>query len=357
MAEFRIVTHNIRLASPGNIQSNEKPWKQRLPLIINELKYHTRFLDGRNLVHASKPANGSSNKDVTNHGRAEGHAESRQSPAASIICLQECEHVQVVDLLTSMNDREPDAKPITSLTKVASGPYWAYVGVGREDGATQGEHSPILYPVLIFDLVHWDNTWLSETPDRPSKDWNANCIRILTSAVLENKFTKQRIAVFNTHLDNESKQARAKSIDIILSKIESLTTTYAVHELHRLPFVFTGDFNAHQHDPAYQNLTSSLVAGGVVDSFEAVSPTQRYGAEQTFTGFQPWLGTKEDQGEKGRIDYVFFGPRGQAEGSGEGSTEAVWKIEGYAALSNETESRLYCSDHRAVVADAVLNAQ
>ncbi|KAH9834369.1 endonuclease/exonuclease/phosphatase family protein [Teratosphaeria destructans] len=357
MAEFRIITHNIRLASPGDIQSNERPWKQRLPLIINELKYHTRFLDGRNLIRATKPANGSSNEYVTIEDSANAHPESRQSPAASIICLQECEHVQVVDVLTAMNDREPDAKPITPMIQIPSGPHWAHVGVGREDGATQGEHSPILYPVQIFDLVYWDNTWLSETPDRPSKHWNANCIRILTSAVLENKFTKQRIAVFNTHLDNESQLARAKSIEIILGKIDGLTTTCAVHAPRRLPFVFTGDFNAHQHDPAYRDLTSSLVAGGVVDSYEAVSPAQRYGAEHTFTGFQPWLGTKEDQGEKGRIDYVFFGPRSQAEGSSEDITEARWKIEGYAALSNETENRLYCSDHRAVVADAVLIAQ
>lgn len=40
---LRILTHNIRYAATS-LEKNEKPWPERLPLIVSELSENTRFL-------------------------------------------------------------------------------------------------------------------------------------------------------------------------------------------------------------------------------------------------------------------------------------------------------------------------
>jgi hypothetical protein len=57
---------------------------------------------------------------------------------------------------------------------------WKYIGVGRDDGITKGEYSPIFYNSEVHELISWRYFWLSETPDRPSRGWDANSIRICT---------------------------------------------------------------------------------------------------------------------------------------------------------------------------------
>lgn len=54
------------------------------------------------------------------------------------------------------------------------GPSYAYVGVGRDDGISKGEHSPIFYDSDKFEELAWDTIWLSPTPGRvASKGWDA----------------------------------------------------------------------------------------------------------------------------------------------------------------------------------------
>jgi hypothetical protein len=54
------------------------------------------------------------------------------------------------------------------------GSTYSHVGVGRDDGKSAGEHSPIFYDNTKFDKVDWKTIWLSKTPDVPgSKDWDA----------------------------------------------------------------------------------------------------------------------------------------------------------------------------------------
>lgn len=57
---------------------------------------------------------------------------------------------------------------------------WDHVGVGRDDGADRGEFSPICYKKSSFELVEWEYFWLSTTPERPSKGWDAGHYRICT---------------------------------------------------------------------------------------------------------------------------------------------------------------------------------
>lgn len=342
----RVLTHNIRYAtsSPGK---NEKPWKDRLPLIMNELSYHTRFFDGK--------ASGST--DVL-------EAKSVSAHPASFICLQEVLHSQLHDILRGLNGISASVK-----SKVLpEGPHWAHIGVAREDGKTKGEYSPILYPTHLFELLHFENAWLSPTPHKPSKGWDAGSERILTTGVFKHRATSQRFAVFNTHLDNAGSEAREKSVAIILDVIERVRTQWAQdkgagaeHSHHAaLNFFLAGDFNSFPTQEAYKAVAAS---GEMVDTYTAIQAARRYGEEVTFTGFQP--DTNEDEDEIGRIDFVWFGPASavrapnvsdEPRGPDQSSASPLWLIEGYSVVSNVFEDGVFCSDHRAVIADALFLA-
>ena len=57
-------------------------------------------------------------------------------------------------------------------------PGYDYIGVGRDDGKEKGEHSAIFYRTDKFDVIEKGDFWLSETPDVPSKGWDAVLPRI-----------------------------------------------------------------------------------------------------------------------------------------------------------------------------------
>lgn len=326
---LRVITHNIRYAT-SSLFKNEKPWKDRFPLIANELLYHTRFFTGN--AAATLPGAG-----------------------ASFICLQEVLHNQLQDILGALNG---DAS--TSKTKqLQDGRHWAHIGVAREDGKAKGEYSPILYPVDLFKLLHFENCWLSPTPHKPSKGWDAGSERILTTGVFEHKATKQRLAVFNTHLDNAGSEARERSIGIILGVVERVRTDWSQDDVNfdgqitgktPLNYFLAGDFNSFPTQEAYKAVVAS---DKMVDTYDAVPKVRRYGDDITFTGFQP--DTDVDEDEKGRIDFVWFGPKSSVRTALTSTAELPsWCIEGYTVLPNVFDDGIFCSDHRAVVADAVL---
>ena len=213
--QLRVLTHNIRYAT-SSPQKNEKPWRDRKALIASQFLYHTRFLDGRNLPQQS------GTKVVEHTG-------------ASFICMQEVLHDQLRDILASLNHANKGST-------LCDGPYWSHVGVAREDGKTEGEYCPVLYPTMLFNLLHFENTWLSPTPEKPSKGWGAGCIRILTTGVFEHKLTKQRVAVFNTHLDHASSEAREKGVGVILKVIDRVRAQWASES--ELNYFLAGDFNS-----------------------------------------------------------------------------------------------------------------
>ena len=54
------------------------------------------------------------------------------------------------------------------------------VGVGRDDGKKKGEHMSIFYDSRKIKLLKWGTYWLSETPEKPSRGWDAACYRTAT---------------------------------------------------------------------------------------------------------------------------------------------------------------------------------
>lgn len=120
------------------------------------------------------------------------------------------------------------------------------------------------------------------------------------------------------------------------------------------PVLLAGDFNSEVDGRAYRVITGD--ASPLVDLRESVPLRDRYGHENTYTGFG-----YEEEKRPTRIDFLFArrrdgggGPGGAAERQGTGLAEGPWRIDGYGVLENCFEDGVVVSDHRAVVADVTL---
>jgi len=215
-----------------------------------------------------------------------------------IIGLQEVRHNQLLDLDKAL-------------------PKHTHTGVGRDDGKTRGEYSPILFNTNLWELDPDEHGtfWLSDTPARVrSMSWGNRYPRICTWARLVGRNGPAKgkaIYVFNTHWDHQSQPSRLKSATLILEKIASRTN-------RQDPLILLGDFNANTENPAIK----ALLANGVVID---------HGGQQHRTGSR-W----KPQLEPGlRIDHVFTSPSFKA------ATTAVETNPGVEGLS--------ASDHHPVV--------
>ncbi|TYP94193.1 endonuclease/exonuclease/phosphatase family metal-dependent hydrolase [Sphingobacterium allocomposti] len=161
-----------------------------------------------------------------------------------------------------------------------------YVGVGRDDGRTKGEYAPIFYKRERFAKLGEGVFWLSETPDRPSKGWDAALPRICTWVSLRDKNSGKQLWFFNLHLDHVGMIAREKSCELVLTEIKKRVGDGTA--------ILTGDFNVDQNTAMYRILSSS---GVVKDSYAAAA--FRYAWNGTFNAFDTNLYTES------RIDHVF----------------------------------------------------
>ena len=162
---------------------------------------------------------------------------------------------------------------------------FSYLGVGREDGKTKGEYSPILYNSNRLALLQTDTFWLSQTPTVISVGWDATLERICTYAQFEHKKTGQKFWVFNTHFDHIGELARIQSAKLIHEKIKILN-------LNNFPVIITGDFNLSPNTTPIKILQNAYM-----DVMQKTSTDAKN--HGTFTGFNKLL-TGED-----RIDYIF----------------------------------------------------
>ncbi len=195
-----------------------------------------------------------------------------------------------------------------------TGNTFAVVGVGRDDGRQAGEYTAILYNKVRFLKKDSGTFWLSDTPDRPSKGWDAQIVRICTWVKLYDLHTKENFYVFNTHYDHVGIQAREKSSELIIQKINEIAGN--------LPVILTGDLNT---SPA--TLPITVLKSALNDSRE-ISRAEPYGPEGTFNAFN------FNAELTNRIDYIFVS-----------SQVDVLK---YAVLTDSKNQR-YPSDHLPVL--------
>lgn len=151
-------------------------------------------------------------------------------------------------VVDNLRDMQPD---LIGFQEVTSEQYQylnenlkKYAGVIEyRDNSLWSEGCPIFYNTNRYDFIMSNTFWLSETPEEMSKDWGSSNYRICTCVILYDKFSEREIAVFNTHLDHKSEEARENGIKVILEKIS---------ELEDVPIILLGDFNANELSSTYQ---------------------------------------------------------------------------------------------------------
>ena len=159
-----------------------------------------------------------------------------------------------------------------------------YVGVGRDDGIAAGEFTPIFYRRDRFKLLDSGTFWLSETPDHPSKGWDAQLNRICTYAFVKDKQTGKAIHFYNTHFSHVGHLARKNSAKLIMNYIDSLSKDVQV--------ILTGDLNAEPDSETYKE----IIDNGMKDSYKS---DLVFGPVGTYNGFD--IFDRHDR----RIDYIF----------------------------------------------------
>jgi len=274
---IRLITYNIRYAA-SHRAPNEEPWPIRCPKLATQLQFTTSGFE------------------------------------SAFICHQEVLHPQLQDLARQL------------------GPRWAYIGQGR-DGGTEGEYSPIFYVPHVWKCDDWRTIWLSETPNVPSRGWDAVLNRIVTVGEFTHRRTGVRIVVMSTHFDHVGTKAREESAKLIVSVVREVRE--GRNGRRAAAVILGGDFNSQPDDLGYKIITAP--DSGLVDVRGCVAEEKRYGNEHTYTSF----GETDDAPK--RIDFLFV------------TNDAGSKVATYGVLSNRFDDGVYISDHRPVVADLELH--
>ena len=123
-------------------------------------------------------------------------------------------------------------------------PGYQRIGVGRDDGKEAGEFMAIYYDTAQMRLDGSQTLWLSETPEVPSKGWDAACYRTATVANFFDQQSHRSFYYINTHLDHMGKTARAEGVKLIASLFTPSTSALIV------PAIVGGDMNSSILDTA-----------------------------------------------------------------------------------------------------------
>lgn len=198
--------------------------------------------------------------------------------------------------------------------------HYAYIGVGRDDGKQKGEYSPILYNKENFKLIMSNTFWLSPTPDKISKGWDAALERICTYGLFKDIRTEKELYVFNTHFDHIGELARVNSVKLILEKIQEINT-------QNLPVVVTGDFNLEPDSEPIQLMQKQMTDG------KNATKKSFYGPTGTFNGFDHSMVLDR------RIDYIFV--------------DRLEVME-YIHIDDRMANNMHISDHLPVLVELVM---
>lgn len=193
-----------------------------------------------------------------------------------------------------------------------------YIGVGRDDGKTEGEYAAIFYKKDRIRLLEQGHFWLSETPEKPGLGWDAACVRICTwgkfsrvghdGCVSKTCETPPAFYFFNLHMDHVGKVARREAAKLVVEQILTITGREEKSPL----VVLTGDFNVDQNDEIYRIFTES---GVLKDSYECAR--LRFAENGTFNSW------KQDLLTESRIDHVFVSPTANVDAYGV-LTDGYW---------------------------------
>lgn len=195
---------------------------------------------------------------------------------------------------------------------------YEYFGKGRDKGDDAGEFSAIFYNTETLKLMEEHTFWLSETPEVPSRGWDAALNRVCTYGLFKTREKKRSFYVFNVHLDHLGEEARKESVRLVLNRIQAINTK-------NLPVILMGDFNLEPGHEAILSLSKQMTDAHTL----AGDPI--FGPPGTFNGFSL------DEVVRRRIDYLFLSRGG-------------FDLLRYGILTATLEGR-YPSDHFPVFAE------
>ena len=185
------------------------------------------------------------------------------------------------------------------------------IGHGR-DGGDNGEYSAIFYNTNKVKVEQDSTFWLSKTPEKRSKDWDAAIERICTYGLFTDLESLEKVWIVNTHLDHIGQESRVNSMKIIEAHINTINKD-------NYPVILMGDLNVEPDNELITNLKQEFI-----DTKE--QSKLKFGPTGTFNAF------KFNEPVTRRIDYIFV------------SKTPNVKVEKYAVLSNSKDLK-YPSDH------------
>ena len=188
-------------------------------------------------------------------------------------------------------------------------PGYKGIGVGREDGKSKGEYMAIFYNKKAIKLIKWGTFWLSETPEEPSKGWDAACFRTATWALMKDKASGRKFYYVNTHLDHVGWEARKNGLKLIVDRIAEINP-------ENYPMILTGDFNMRLNRPEFDDLKKVMQ-----NAREVAVKTDHH---NTYNG---WGKASSDS----IIDYIWF--------------KGFSSCTEYQTITKEYMDRAFISDH------------
>ena len=186
-----------------------------------------------------------------------------------------------------------------------------YIGYGRDGKGIDSEEIPIFYNSTKYKLIEKKMFWLSETPEKVSRGWDAALNRIVVHGVFKCKTTNQIVDIINTHFDHKGENARLRSAELLINYVKE-------NHLTHKEFVLMGDLNCLPTEPPIKLLESEL------NSSYGVKDVPIYGPVGTFNGFDTIRNVTE------KIDYIF--------------TKNI-TVKNYRCIDDRRKNNLYLSDH------------
>ncbi len=200
---------------------------------------------------------------------------------------------------------------------------------------------------LLFNAIFWrpevvkrtpvGGFYLSRTPDRWSKDWDAGRVRVANWIIFRVIDTDVEFLHVNTHLDHIGKEPRLEGSRVILQQLQQIRRD-------GMPCLLTGDFNSSPELSSANHSGRTATAyglyheGGFLDAFQ-IAGTADNGPENTFHGYEGERFRLRDNGATWRIEWILALPGSRA-----------LSARSYAVVRTAAPP-IYPSDHYPVVVD------
>ena len=215
-------------------------------------------------------------------------------------------------------------------------PRYARIRGPRYGNNLHPDSNAILYDPQRLGLLNSGGFWLSETPEKRSRSWEARVVRSANWALFGVLETELSLLHLNTHLDHKSGLARREGSRLIIERAVELADRFG-----DVPaIVVTGDFNNRPGSPTYHN----FLEAGFADTYLAAGNEDTQSAN-TFHAFQgPSFRDAHPERGPRRLDWILLkDPRHRLR------TESHWIVRNGNEISG-----LYPSDHYPVLADLAL---